>query len=161
MKFEFAALVLFFRFCLLGAIEVNLNCIRFSFVFLRFCFSMKKYALFRRYFYKSISALSRLLHVDENFVYFRTELFVSLYKRFVRKTFVQYVTVWFVCIWTHCIKIRIKKNILFHEEEKTYKNEPKRTQADKKRILCKSTLKRNENKFGALNDNFVLSINTI
>ena len=41
-------------------LKVNLHCIRFSSVFLRFGF-LKKYPLFYPYFYKSISALSRLL----------------------------------------------------------------------------------------------------
>ena len=40
----------------------------FSSVFLRFSFSLKKYALFHPHFYKSISALSRLLYEDKNFV---------------------------------------------------------------------------------------------
>ena len=40
----------------------------FSSVFLRFCFSLKKYALFHPHFYKSIYALSRLLYIDKNFV---------------------------------------------------------------------------------------------
>ena len=40
----------------------------FSSVFLSFCFSLKKYALFHSHFYKSISALSRLLCIDKNFV---------------------------------------------------------------------------------------------
>ena len=40
----------------------------FSSVFLRFCFFLKKYALFHPHFYKSISALSRLLYIDKNFV---------------------------------------------------------------------------------------------
>ena len=35
--------------------------------FIRFCFSMKKFALFRLHFYKSISALRRLLHIDKIF----------------------------------------------------------------------------------------------
>ena len=37
-------------------------------VFLRFCF-LKKYALFHPHFYKTISALRRLLYIDENFVH--------------------------------------------------------------------------------------------
>ena len=40
----------------------------FSSVFLRFCFSLTKYALFHPHFYKSISALSRLLYINKNFV---------------------------------------------------------------------------------------------
>ena len=40
----------------------------FSSVFLRFCFFLKKYALFHPHFYKSISTLSRLLYVGKNFV---------------------------------------------------------------------------------------------
>ena len=49
-------------------LKVNLHSIRFSSVFLRFCFSVKKYALFHPQFHKSITALSRLLHIDKNFV---------------------------------------------------------------------------------------------
>ena len=40
----------------------------FSSVFLRFCFSLTKYALFHPRFYKSIYAPSRLLRIDKNFV---------------------------------------------------------------------------------------------
>ena len=40
----------------------------FSSVFLRFYFSLKKYALFHPHFCKSIYALSRLLYIDKNFV---------------------------------------------------------------------------------------------
>ena len=36
--------------------------------FLRFCFSMKKYALFCPHFLKSIAALIRLLHIGKEFV---------------------------------------------------------------------------------------------
>ena len=36
--------------------------------FVRFCFSLKKYALFHPHFYKSIYALSRLLYIDKHFV---------------------------------------------------------------------------------------------
>ena len=36
--------------------------------FLRFCFFLNKYVFFHSHFYKSISALSRLLDIDKNFV---------------------------------------------------------------------------------------------
>ena len=42
--------------------------VRFRPFFLRFCFSLKKYALFHPQYYKSISALSRVLYKDKNFV---------------------------------------------------------------------------------------------
>ena len=52
-------------------IKTNLHSIRFLPVFVRFflrvCFSVKKYALFHAHFCKSISALSKLLHIDKNF----------------------------------------------------------------------------------------------
>ena len=47
-----------------SSIKVNLHSIRLSSVFLRFCFSLKKYSLFRPHFCKSISALNRLLRID-------------------------------------------------------------------------------------------------
>ena len=104
----------------------------FSSVFLRFCFSLTKYALFHPHFYKSISALSRLLYIDKNFVQkfcvwtiraiFRNRAVYPFTKIFFRKTFVQYVTVWLVRTWTHK-----------HEDEKAHtlsrrnKNVKKRT----------------------------------
>ena len=39
---------------------------------------MKKYALFRPNFYKSIYAESRLLHIDKNFVYERREQYFKI-----------------------------------------------------------------------------------
>ena len=47
---------------------VSIFCAYFSFFFLRFFISIKKCALFHPHFCKSISALTRLLHVDKNFV---------------------------------------------------------------------------------------------
>ena len=54
-------------------------------VFLRYCFSVKNYALFHPHFCKSISALSRLLHihkklvhVSKNFVYERFERYFKI-----------------------------------------------------------------------------------
>ena len=95
--------------CCLTIIKVNLHCIRFSYVFVRFCF-LKKFALFHPHFYKSISALSRLLYIGKNFVQkfcvrriraiFQYRA-VPLCKKFFRKRFVQYVTVWLVRIWTY------------------------------------------------------------
>ena len=122
-------------------LKMNLHSIRFSSVFLRFCFSMKMYALFHPHFIKSISALSRLLHeekmlfknvvYDQYLRYFKIELY-SFTKNFFPKTFVQYVTVWVVRRWTY--KKRIK-SAYFFTENKTVK---KRTKTDEKRILCKS-----------------------
>ena len=62
--------------------------------------------------------------------------FTPLQKNFFRKTFVQYMTVRLVRIWTY-------KNA--NEKEHTIpwrrKNAQKRTKADEKRILCKSTFR--------------------
>ena len=68
----------------------------FSSVFLRFCFSLKKYALFHPHFYKSIYALSRLLYIDKNFAQkfcvwtiraiFRNKA-VALYKKIFSENF--------------------------------------------------------------------------
>ena len=116
---------------------MNLHSIRFSFVFvgfLRFCF-LKNYALFHPNFYKSISALSRLLYIEKNFVHERYERYfkIELYpftKTFFRKTLVQYVTVWLVRIWTY-----------ENADEKSHSfswrsiNVKKRTKTDEKRIL--------------------------
>ena len=115
----------------------------FSSVFFRFCFSLKKYALFHPHFYKSIYALRRLLYIDKNFVrkfcvwtiraVFRNRA-VPLYKKIFRKTFVQYVTVWLVRIWTH--KNADEKA---HTLSRRRKNVKKRTKTYEKRILCKIT----------------------
>ena len=105
-------------------LKVNLRSIRFSSVFLGFCLSSKKYALFLPHFFKSIFALSSLLHYDKNSV--QKAIFqnraVLLYEKCFRKTFVQYVTVWLVRIWTY--KNADEKSIVFHEE-KTHKRERK------------------------------------
>ena len=126
--------------------KVNLHSIRFSYVFVRFftfLLLLKKYALFHPHFYKSISALSRLLHIDKNFVQkfwvwtiraiFRNKT-VPVYKKFFRKTFVQYVTVRLVRIWTH--KNADEKA---HTLSRRSKNVKKRTKTYEKRILCKFT----------------------
>ena len=51
-------------------LKVNLHSIRFSYFFvrfLRFCFSLTKYALFHPHFYVSISALTRQSHTGQKF----------------------------------------------------------------------------------------------
>ena len=51
--------------------KVDLHSIRFLSVFvcfLRFCFSVKKYAHFCAHFYKSITALIGLLYINKNLV---------------------------------------------------------------------------------------------
>ena len=121
---------------------MNLHSIRFSSVFLRFCFSLKKYALFHPHFYKSISALNRLLYIDKNFVqkfcvWTIRAIFQNRYpftKKLFRKTFVQYVTVWLVRIWTY--KNADEKSHTFSRRSKNVKN---RTKTDEKPILCKLT----------------------
>ena len=129
-------------------LKENLHSIRFSYVFvlfLRFCFSLKKYALFHSHFYKSIYALSRLLYIDKNFVQkfcvwtiraiFRNRA-VPLYKKFFSEKFcpVGYVTGWLVRIWTH--KNADEKA---HTLSRRSKNVRKRTKTYKKRTLCKFT----------------------
>ena len=47
--------------------KANLHGIRLSSVFLRFCFLLKKYALFYPQFYKSIPALTRQSHTGQKF----------------------------------------------------------------------------------------------
>ena len=46
---------------------VNLHTIRFSSVFLRLCFSVKKYTIFYPHFYMSISALTSQSHTGQKF----------------------------------------------------------------------------------------------
>ena len=60
-----------------------------------------------------------------------------LAKKIFRIIFVQYATIWLMRIWTY--KVRTKKNIVFAGEENKGQ---KRTKADGKRILSKSTLKK-------------------
>ena len=131
-------------------VKVNLHSIRFSSVFLRFCFFLLKYALFHPHFYKFISALRRLLYIVKNFVQkfcvwtlraiFQNQA-VPLYKKNFRKAFVQYVTVWLVRIWTY--KNADEKAHTFSRRSKNVK---KRTKTDEKRILCKFTLRVQVNK---------------
>ena len=79
-------------------LRVNLHSIRFTSIFvlfLRFCFFLKKYARFHLHVCKSISALSRLLYIDKNFVYERQQRYfkISMYsfaKIFFRTTFAWY-----------------------------------------------------------------------
>ena len=120
--------------------KVNLHNIRFSSVFLRFCFSLKKYALFHPHFYKYISTLSRLLYIDKNFVpkfcvWTIRAIFlnkaVTLGKKSFWTTFVQYVTVWLVRIWTY--KIADEKGHICSRRSKNVKKN------GQKRILCKFT----------------------
>ena len=112
-------------------VKVNLHSIRFLYVFVlffTFLLLREKVCAFHPHFYKSISALSRLLYVDKNFVQkfcvgtiraiFRNKA-VPLYKKFFRKTFVQYVTVWFVRIWTY--KNADEKSAYFVKEKQKRK----------------------------------------
>ena len=94
--------------------------------FLDFCFFLKTYALFLPNFYKSISALSRLLRIDKNFVKkkrcSKTELYPFTNKCFW-KTFGQHhVTVWLMRMWTlDTQETQRKKTYFFMEKKKTYK----------------------------------------
>ena len=86
----------------------GLHLIRFSSSFVRFFFSMKKYAVFRPHFYKSILALSTdcfllMKILFENFVHERRERYFKIQQLYKftqknRKIFVLYVTVWLVRI---------------------------------------------------------------
>ena len=107
--------------------KVNLHSIRFSSVFLSFGFSLEKYALFHPHFYKSISALSRLLHIGKNFVqkfcvWTTRAIFQNRAVPFYKKVFFGKLlsSVW---LYGYCgyglIKMRMKKCILFQEEAKT------------------------------------------
>ena len=100
--------------------------------FFRFLLVLEKVCPFLPHFYKSIFALSRMLHIDKNSV--QKDIFYNrvehLYKKCFWKTFVQYVTVWSVQRWTY--ENADEKNVVFHGEEKTCKRE-------QQRILCKST----------------------
>ena len=57
----------FHAYSLSTVLKMNLHSICFSSVFLRFCFFLKKYALFHPHFYKSISALNRQSHTGQKF----------------------------------------------------------------------------------------------
>ena len=88
--------------------------------FVRFCFSMRKYALFRPHFHTSILPLSRLLHIDEKFVYEQWERYMKKScapseKIFYRKTFVQYVTLWLVRIYKNADE---KEHTFYWKEKK-------------------------------------------
>ena len=82
----------------------------FQFVFLRFCFCLKKYAFFYPHLCKSRSELSSLLHIDKdfdkNFVcerlarYFKIQLY-PFRRNFLRWSFVQNVTAWLVRTWIY------------------------------------------------------------
>ena len=82
----------------------------FLFVFLRFCFSFTKYALFHPHFYVSISALTRQSHTGQKFseksfckgvqLYFEISLLLFIHKIF-EQNFHLYITVYLVRIWTY------------------------------------------------------------
>ena len=122
---------------------MNLHSIRFLSVFLRFCFSLKKYALFRPHFYKSISALSRLLHINKNFVQkfcvwtirakFQNKA-VFLCKKFFSDNFCP------VCDSLVSADMGIQNaNEKEHTCSRRSKNVKKRIKTNKKRILRKFT----------------------
>ena len=127
---------------------MNLHSIRFSyvfvrFVFLRFCFSLTKYALFHPHFYVSISALTRQSHTGQKFsekifckgvqLYFEISLFSFIHKIF-EQNFYLYITVYLVRIWTYK-----KGDEKAHTLSRRSKNVKKRTKTYEKRILCKFT----------------------
>ena len=82
----------------------------FSYVFLRFCFFLTKYALFHPHFYVSISALTRQSHTGQKFseknfckgvqLYFEISLLSFIHKIF-EQNFYLYITVYLVRIWTY------------------------------------------------------------
>ena len=116
----------------------------FSSVFLRFYFSLKKYALFHPHFYKSISALTRQPHTGQKFseknffkgvqLYFEISLLSFIHKIF-EQNFYLYITVYLVRIWTY--KNADEKAHTFSRRSKNVK---KRTKTYEKRILCKFTV---------------------
>ena len=115
---------------------MNLHSIRFTSVFSRISFSVKKYALFHPHFYMSILALSRLLDTDKNFVYERNERYFkmelySFVKNFSRKTFVPYVSL--VSADMDLQKCGEKSAYFFTEKQK-------RKKTDENQIMCKFTL---------------------
>ena len=106
----------------------------FSSVFLRFCFFLKKYALFHSHFYKSISALTRQSHTGQKFsenffckgvlLDFEISLLTFIHKNFEQK-FYLYITVYLVQIWTY--KNADEKALTFSRRSK---NVNKRTKTD-------------------------------
>ena len=116
------------------------------FFFLRFCFSVKKYAIFHPHFYMSISALTRQSHTGQNFseknfllegvqLYFEISLLSFTHKIFEQK-FYLYITVYLEQIWTY--KNADEK---VHTFSRRSKNVKKRTKTDEKRTLCKFTFR--------------------
>ena len=89
---------------------MDLHSIRFCPVFLRFCFSVKKYAIFHTHFYMSISALSRQAHTGQKIfeksfckgvqLYFEISLLSFIHKIF-QQNFFLCITVYLVRIWTY------------------------------------------------------------
>ena len=119
-------------------IKVNLLSIRFLSVFLRFCFFLKKYALFHPHFLKSISALTRRSHTgqkfsEKSFLWRSTALFWNIALVVHTQNFYLYTTVYLVRIWTY--KNADEKAHTFSRS----KNVKKRTKTNEKRILCKFT----------------------
>ena len=96
---------------LLRTIRVDLHSIGFSSVFLRVCFSVKKYALFHPHFYMSISALTRQSYTGQKFskkIFFVKGCSSILNYRYYRsytnifeQTFYLYITVYLVRIRTY------------------------------------------------------------
>ena len=109
------------------SLKVNLRSIRFSSVFLRFSFLLKKYAHFHPCFYKSIYALTRQSHAGQKYpkklfckgvqLYFEISLLSFIHKIFEQK-FYLYTAVYLVRIWTYGLKkCGMKKRILFQESK--------------------------------------------
>ena len=117
----------------------------FSSVFLRFCFSLTKYALFHPHFYVPISAPTRQSHTEQKFsekkifkgvqLYFEILLLSFIHKIF-EQNFYLYITVYLVRIWTVTYKNADEKAHTFSRRSKNVK---KRTKTYEKRILCKFT----------------------
>ena len=112
--------------------------IRFlSVVFLRFCFSVKKYALFNPHFYMFLSTLTRLPHTGQKFFVkgysfiLKISLCVVHTQNFYTKFL--YVTVYFVRIWAY--KNADEKAHTFSRRSEKVKK------TDEKQKLCKFTLK--------------------
>ena len=121
--------------------------VRFRPFFLRFCFSLTKYALFHPHFYVSISALTRQSHTGQKLSekifckgvrrYFEISLLSFIHKIFEQNFYLN-ITVYLVRIWTY--KNADEKAHTFSRRSKNVK---KRTKTYEKRILCKLTLTQN------------------
>ena len=108
----------------------------FSSVFLRFCFFLKKYALFHPHFYKSASALTRKSHTGQNcFVKFFVKEYISTLKYRSYRSYMKFLNKIFIYIQVNLLRIWTNKNA--NEKARTFSRISKNVQKRTKNGYCR------------------------